>query len=72
MTCNYESVRSIIKIGDLLASNHIFQITLQVAFWQYRVTLFPIILGEFIEMQFGQKMNRMRPVIPDCIGIGRG
>ena len=48
--------------------------SLQVTFWQWRVKLFLNILGQFIVLPFGQKMNKILPVIDeilDCKGIRR-
>ena len=63
------------QIHALLATDLISQIVLQVTFWQYRVKLFLNILGQFIVLQFGPKMNKIRPVmseILDCKGVLRG
>ena len=63
------------QIYARLATNLISQRVLQVTFLQYRVKLFLNILEQFIVLQLGQKMNKIRSVmseIIDCKGDLRG
>ena len=55
------------QIHDLLAAKHNYQIVLQVTLWQYRAKIFLNILRQYIVVQFGQKMNIIRPVIGEFL-----
>ena len=47
----------------------------QIFLWSLLGKLFLNIFGQFIVLQLGQKMNKIRPVmseIPDCKGVLRG
>ena len=64
------------QIHDIFATNLISQIGFQGSFWQYRVKLFLIILGQlFIVSQFGLVINRIQSIISEILdfkGIRKG
>ena len=41
-------------------------------FWRYRVKLFLSILGQLIEVKFGHKMNKIRPLIREILDSIKG
>ena len=50
---------------DLYATNHISQMVLPDAFWAGWSQIFLNILGKLRGIQFGQKMNKIRPVMSE-------